>query len=359
MILMDMMLLTGDNIQIGNEIPVEFINSYNKYNKKNNIDDSIFFNRHIKSNETIKTKIFVTEFLGRGSYGSVHKITINNLVCALKLSKNEHPKKMFKRYNSLISNHQLKKNIVETYCSGKIINNSKIYYSIMEYGGISLKKFQIDKTNVQNIIKQLHDIVSLSVNKRILIPDFKLSNMTINDNLQIKLIDYYLKCEEYEPCNNCKIIRSYSCVEYEKEHKIYENKQYNFTGIYIPFAICLINLLCENNIKNCCEKINEHFNLQLECKKIVLLLQIACFNFNNKTNSSIKKYKHMYKFKKAMENNYDILHDNNFYSYFIDLLVPKKEFIELFSYKKISLIINNLINLNPEQRTMKYIDENI
>ena len=355
MILMDIKMI-NENINIGDDINIEFINSYKKYDDNNNL---IITDPVIKLNRIIKSKIIILEKLGSGSYGHVYKILINDSIYALKLSRNERPNKMLKRYKSLIKIPHLNNYIVKIHLSGKMLNNSKIYYTIMDYGGDSLKKFNPTDNNINIILKQLYDIVIYSINSRILIPDFKLSNLTITDDLKVGLIDYYIKCKEYSPCFNCKIIRSFSCVEFEKERKIYENKKYNFTGIYIPFAICVINLLCKNSIRNCCDKINSNFNLNLEQKKIVLLLQIACYNYNNTSNNSIKKYKKIYKYKKSMEDSNDILKNNSFYEYFVGLLHPKEEFENIFNYKKISLIINDLMNLDPEQRSLRHISDKL
>jgi hypothetical protein len=40
---------------------------------------------------------------------------------------------------------------------------------------------------------------------------------------------------------------------------IYENPTYNFTCIYIPFAICIIDLLCKNSMHEYCKKICDKF----------------------------------------------------------------------------------------------------
>ena len=95
MILLDIKLLNKD-IKIGNEMEIEFINSYQKYSDNNN--HPIIKDNNIKLNSKIKKKIFIIEFIGNGSYGNVFKILINNVICALKLSSNEKPVKMFKKY---------------------------------------------------------------------------------------------------------------------------------------------------------------------------------------------------------------------------------------------------------------------
>ncbi len=355
MILVDIQL--DNEIKTGKNLNVKFVNSYKEYK---NFENVIFTANKISFNEIFETNITILEFLGNGSYGKVYKIMINNIVCAIKFSNNERENKVYKRYNSLI-NSVLSENIVKIYCAGKILDESKkIYYTIMEFGGMTLKNFSISNkitnNNVVKLVNQLNDIVVKSVENKILITDFKLSNLTIDDNLHIRLIDYYIKCSEYNPCFNCKIIKSYSCVEYDIDKKIYENDEYNYTGIYIPYAICLINILCNNTITDCCDKLTKEFKLDnLENKKIVFLLQIACYNYNNNSNSYIKKYKKIYKYKKAMEKTYDFLKDDLFYKYFIDLLKPKDYAKTFFNYKKIALIINGLMNLCPDQRTIKHI----
>ena len=50
-------------------------------------------------------------------------------------------------------------------------------------------------------------------------------------------------CESYSPCQKCKIVKTYSSLEIDKEKRIYENSEYNYSCIFIPFAVCLIDLL--------------------------------------------------------------------------------------------------------------------
>ena len=380
MILLDIINLNNINFIENQEISIKFINNYvdiyeniiennlenqnkNDYENENetknkNINNNNIFNEIILKNNVLKKKIKIIRILGEGSYGIVYKIKINSVYYALKINKNELPNKLNERYNTLISCDLLKKYIINIYVAGKILNNNNNneykYFSIMEYGGSTLKNNynNFDTTKIKLIIKQLFNIIHITSKNKFLMTDFKLSNITITNDYKIKLIDIYMFCENYTPCLKCKIVRTYSTIEIEHEKRIYEDPTYNFTCIYIPFAVCIIELICKNTMSEYCKKICDKFNLHMNIKNIIPLLQIACYNFNNKNNNNIKEYKSIYKYKKKIENEFPIVKNNDLYDYFIDLLTIKHEFI---SKKKFILIINDLINLDPNQRSLKYL----
>jgi len=380
MILLDIINLNDTEIIKNKEFNIKFNNNYhdhneynNQYNKYNNIidndigndndnDDSQsnnikfnIFNKNILKNDIFKKKIKVISLLGEGSYGIVYKIKIDSKYYALKLNSNELPEKLEERYNTLMECENLKKYIINIYVAGKIRNNDKYdFFCIMEYGGKTLRNIyhNLDSHIIKNIIKQLFNIIYISSKFKFLMTDLKLSNITCNSNYEIKLIDIYMFCENYSPCFKCKIVRTYSTIEIEKEKRIYENPDYNFTCAYIPFAICIIDLICKNNMSEYCNKISNKFDLNMNIKEIKPLLQISCYNFNNNTNNFIKEYKNLYKYKKKMEDSFPIIKNNDLYKYFVDIIDIKHHF---FSKKKFILIINDLINLDPNQRSLKFL----
>lgn len=349
------------------------INSFNYKTDIGNDTEIKFYIKHIDTNKlpkflssefntdskTLSMVVNVCEFLGEGSYGTVFKIKIQDKYYAIKLSENEIPNKLLQRYKSLCQNDKLKNHIIKIYSCGEInkVYGGYKYYCIMEYGGATLKSVinNFSVSELRTILKQLYNIVYQSCKFRLLITDFKLGNLTITNKNKVKLIDIYMDCGNYSPCIDCRIVKTYSTIELDKEKRIYENSSYNYTGIYIPFAVCLIDLICENSISYYTSKICKKFNLNLTVKQLVPVLQIACYNFNNENNESIKKFKNVEKFKKMLESEFKILKSNDFYEYFFNLLEPKSKYSDFMSKKKLFLILNDLFTMDPEQRSLKYL----
>lgn len=345
-------------VENGTEQDVKFINK-----KYENIKVPVFLSADKNTISIIKKSIQMINFLGEGSYGSVFKIKIDDGYYAIKLSENEIPEKLLARYKSLCQNSKLEKHIIKIYCCGEIIKpiNKYKYYCIMEYGGKPIKSVinNLTTKELKLILKQLYNIVHQSCKFRLLMTDFKLGNLTINSKNKIKLIDIYMDCDNYSPCVGCKIVKTYSTVEIDKEKRIYEKESYNYTGIYIPFAICLIDILSENTISKCTYKLCKKFNLNFSVKQIVPILQIACYNYNNETNDAIKNYKNVEKFKKIVESEFKFLKSNDFYEYFLSLLEPKSNHASFINKKRLIVIINDLFTLDPEQRSLKYLKEKL
>lgn len=344
-------------IGIGNEIEIKF------KIKNTDFDKLPKFLQNNHNEKIIIKRVNVIDFLGEGSYGSVFKISIDNKYYAIKLSENEIPNKLLQRYKSLCQNEKLKKHIIKIYCCGEIskVYGEYKYYCIMEYGGNTLKSVinNLTVNEVRSVLKQLYNIIYQSCKFRLLITDFKMGNLTITSKNKIKLIDIYMDCKNYSPCIECKIVKTYSTIELDKEKRIYENASYNYTGIYIQLAICLIELLCENSLSHYVSKLCKKFNLDLSVKQMVPLLQVACFNFNNDNNEPIKKMKNAEKFKKMLESEIEILKTNQFYEYFLKLLEPKNKYLEFIGKKKLCLILNDLLTMDPEQRSLKHLKEKL
>jgi hypothetical protein len=358
MLLLDIMGLP-ENFREGDEISIKFINNYKNYDKSST---QPIFLQNINLHNVIDKKIKIYKFLGEGSYGKVYKIKIDNNLYALKINENEDPNKLNERYSALINNNKLEKYIINMFCAGELKSNYKYtYYSIMEYGGKSIRNIinDINIDDLQIILKQLHNIIYIASKNRILLTDFKLSNLTFNSDKRVKLIDLYMYCESYNPCKECKIVKTYSSFEMEKEKRIYENPNYNYSCIFLPFAICFIDLVCENSSSHYCSKLSKKFNLDMNIKQIIPLLQISCYNYSNDSNALIKPYKNLYKHKKSLEKKYSVIKNEEFYNFFFNLLEPKREFENFISKKKLILIISSLINLDPNQRSLNLLKEKL
>ena len=100
-------------------------------------------------------------------------------------------------------------------------------------------------------------------------------------------------CESYSPCQKCKIVKTYSSLEIDKEKRIYENSDYNYSCIFIPFAVCLIDLICVDSLANYSLKLGKKFGIKNNIKQMIPLLQISCYNYTNKSNDSLKIYKNL------------------------------------------------------------------
>lgn len=309
------------------------------------------------SSSKLNKKMEIIKFIGEGSYGKVYKVLIDDKYFALKITDNEIPEKLIKRYFSLINDPNLMNYIIKIYSCGNLINNKRKYFTLMEYGGVDIRKYKYkNKYELINVIKQLYELSTSAMNGKHLLSDFKAGNLIIStNNLKLKLIDIYIFCEEY-PCKNCKIVKTYPIVEIEKEYKIYENPNYNFTSICIPLAIILIDLCCDKSFSTICTELNNKYNLDINVKQMTLILQYACYNYNNDhNNSKLKNYKKIYKFKKSIEEEFDLLANDDFYKDFFTKLNPTN----IFSKKKFILIINDLFSACPEQRSIKYLKKKI
>ena len=325
-------------------------------NKSSGSFENSFINE-FKSTNKLNKNIKIHKFLGEGSYGVVFKVSINDKYFALKISDNEIPERLIKRYNSLIEDIYIKKYIIKIYSCGTLIDCKKKYYTLMEFGGVDIRKYKYQNSNeVLEVIKQLYNLVNATINGRHLITDFKSGNLILNPkNMNLKLIDIYMFCEDY-PCKNCKIVKTYPIVEIEKEHKIYENKDYNFTFICIPLAIILIDLCCEKSFSKICSELEDKYDLDISVKQFAMLIQLACYNYNNNNdNSNLKNYRRICKFKKNTEKEFDVLKNCDFYKDFFNKLDTK----HVFSKKKFILLINDLFSACPDQRSIKYLKKKI
>lgn len=342
--------LESDEIFTDNIINLKLKNKYENYHDKTNpIINYKLYNDQIISLNNIK----ICKFLGEGSYGKVFKIKINNNYYALKISENENPYKLKKRYESLVNCDKIEKYIIKIYIAGKINFETYKYFSIMEYGGSTIKNIlPIESESVcSHILKQLYNVVHTSMKNKLLLTDFKLSNITIDNNFRIKLIDIYMECENYSPCINCRIVKTYSTLEIDKIKHIYEDDSYNYSCILIPLTVCLIDILCERSSSYYCEKLANKFNLKYNIKGMLPLIQIACFNYLNNDNNKLK-YNKLLDYKNKTEEKYLIIKDEEFFKYFINNLKIKKIYSNIIKIEDLRIIIIDLINLDFDSRTI-------
>ena len=305
----------------------------------NNDFDLVMENEKDKKKQNIK----ILDFCGKGSYGIVYKCIFDNKTCAIKLSKNEKSDLLHKRYKSL--KKKLNNYLIKIYYSGKLINNKHYkYYCIMQFGGISVKEhIRNNLFDVRDVVKQLYNIVeNIKINK-LLIPDFKLSNVLIDNNNLITLTDIYMDCNEYEPCSGCAIVRTYSVVELSKH--LYEESKYNYTYIYTLFGFALINILCKKSLSYYCNKLSKEYNIDDDGKNITLLLQHGCFHCSHYVNN--EKYNTYFKNKKY---NFDI---KKFYNSFLNMLLVKSELSNFISNEELIKILNNVFLPVYEKRTLE------
>ena len=266
------------------------------FNILNNIDKELelksYFELIMEKNKIETRKnITILEFCGQGSYGIVYKCIIDNRICAIKLSKNEKSDILYKRYYSL--KDKLDDKMIKIYYFGKNINNKNYkYYCIQEYGGVNLKEYlkkkDISIIIIKNIIKQLCDIVESIKSNKLFLPDFKLSNLLIDENNIIKIIDIYMECDNYEPCKKCSTVRTYNVIEISKN--LYEDDKYNYSYILTLFGFSLINMLCKKSLSTCCTILSDKYKLEDDIKYMTLLLQYGCYTFFNEKNNPFIVY---------------------------------------------------------------------
>jgi len=372
MILLD--IISGINDKITNNdsidfsenksLTIKFINNYENYQ---NIECD-FLNEHIdiknirkKTEFEIKCKI--VEFLGAGSYGKVYKIKIGKKYYALKINENEIPINLKQRYESLTCIEQLKKYIIQIYVAGNLNCEKYKYFSIMEYGGECLKSQIPFKTieEIKFIMRQLYNIVYLCERERLYLTDFKFNNIVLNDkDYRLKLIDIYIECKKYNPCKECRIVKTYSTLEMDKIKNILDNQNYNHTYHYIPLGVGLIDLLCKKSFSNIISSLNKNFNINLSLKQTIPLIQLSIYNYDHETNSFVKdEYYPVYKIKKKIENKYPVVKSSNFYKYLMSLIQVRDEYKNNISSHKLHKIIHNLFTAYPDERTLEPLKKHL
>lgn len=341
-------------------IILKFSNKYEDYN--NGIRGII--DAPIKQGENVDVKCSVCGFLGSGSYGKVYKIRIGKNYYALKINENEKPNNLKSRYENLISVDKMKKYVIDIYVAGNIKCGKYSYFSIMEYGGVSLKSIiPIKDPNILHfILRQLYNASHLCLKHRLTFTDFKLNNCVVNDEYRLKLIDLYIECESYSPCQGCRIVKTYSPVEIDRMRGILDDEEYKHTYMMIPLAVGLIDLVCVSSAGNIITRLGRKFDIFLGVKQMIALIQISCFNYKHKSNHSIKEYGPVYSLKKKLEKKFPIIKKPEFYEYFLNSLHVREEYKAVLSKKNFQIIINSLFSLDMEERSLdplkKYLNDN-
>lgn len=354
MILLDITNNICDNLTSdsgSNNIILKFTNKYEKYNEtiKGIIE------KPLQLNESIEIKCSICGFLGSGSYGKVYKIKINKKYYALKISENEKPLNFKMRYESLANADNMKKYIIDVYIAGNIKCGKYEYFSLMEYGGQSLKtKIPIDHVDgLDFVLRQLYNIVYLCSKHKLILTDFKLNNIVINHEYRLKLIDLYIECKSYSPCKECRIVKTYSTMEIDKIKGILDDSEYNHTYHLIPLAIGLIDLLCKKSASHIISNLSYKNGIGLGIKQMIAIIQIACYNYTHKSNGSIKEYEPVYNTKKKIEKKYPIVKDSNFYESFMNSIEVRNIYKEKFPTKKLQMIIHSLFSAYPDDRSIE------
>ena len=346
-------IINSNDFSDEKSINLKFVNDYENYNIIDFFDENI---TNFTKGETKYLKCKICEFIGSGSYGKVYKIKINKKFYALKISENEKPLNLKLRYESLLNIEQFKRYVIQFYVCGNINCNKYKYFSIMEYGGNSLKSMiPFNSTEeIKFIMKQLYNIVYLCTVFRLYLTDFKFNNIVINNNdMRLKLIDIYMECKSYNPCKECRIVKTYSTLEMDKIKNILDDTDYNHTYHLIPLAIGLIDLLCKKNFSSIISSLSHKFNINLNLKQIIPLIQVATYNYEHKSNNLIKKYHNVYRTKKKIEKKYPIIIDNIFYITFINMINVRNTYENIISSKKLQNIIYHLFSVYPEDRTLE------
>ncbi len=349
-----------DSIDINeNEyITLKFLNTYDNYTNIN----CDFLNEHIdtsiiKKKAEFDIKCKIVDFLGSGSYGKVYKIKINKKFYALKINENEIPINLKQRYESLICIEALKKYIINIYVSGELNTPKYKYFSIMEYGGQNLKsQIPFETTEeIKFIMRQLYNIVYLCEKERLFLTDFKFNNIVLNNkDYRLKLIDIYIECKNYEPCKECRIVKTYSTLEMDKIKNILDDENYNHTYHYIPLGVGLIDLLCKKSFSNIISLLNSNYDINLGLKQTIPLIQISIYNYDHETNSLVKnKYYPVYKIKKKIEMKYPMIKSSSFYKYLMNLIQVRDEYKSVMTSHKLHKIIHNLFSVYPNERTLE------
>ena len=248
----------------------------------------------------------------------------------------------------------MRKYIIDIYMAGNIKCDKYPYYSIMEYGGVSLKsRIPFDSyDNLMNILKQLHNIVYLCTKHRIILTDFKLNNIVIGDEGRLKLIDLYMDCKSYSPCKECRIVKTYSTIEIDKVRNILEDDNYKYSYHLIPLGVGLMDLLCKKTASSIMTSLGSKYNIYLNIKQMLPLVQIACYNYTHSSNETIKEYDQVYLHKKKLEKKYPIIKNPEFYESLMKLIEVRDIYKEKMPTKTFHKIIHHLFSAYHDDRSL-------
>lgn len=362
----DKKLIHDDSIDFSEykSITLRFTNKYENYN---NIEcefiNNIIGNTNIKKGIEFDVKCKIVDFLGAGSYGKVFKIKINNKYYALKINENEVPHNLKQRYEFLTNIEELKKYIIKIYVSGNLSSSKYKYFSIMEYGGNSLKSLIPFETTdeINFVIRQLYNIVFLCKKKRLYLTDFKFNNIVLNNkDYRLKLIDIYIECKNYNPCRECRIVKTYSTLEMDKIKNILDDENYDHKYHYIPLGIGLIDLLCSKSFSQIVSLLTTNYDINLNLKQTIPLIQLAIYNYEHDSNSLVKdEYYPVYKIKKKIETKYPIVKDIRFYKTLMNLIKVREKYKDVIPTNKLHNIIHNLFSAYPDDRTLEPLKKHI
>jgi len=330
-----------------------FIESYEENNDLPYIEEKtykcIFYqedSKHVKMLEIVK-------MCGKGAYGIVYKCIYNhNIVCAIKFSSTECPFMLKKRYDGLYKDFG-NDIMVKIILSGKIINEGfpYKYYSLMEYGGISLKKyisFGLDCSEMNHVVMQIVHICEKIYKHKHLITDFKLSNLTISETKKrvVKIIDIYMESSNYETFENCKYFKTINIIDINI-CKIYKDTNYTFNYIYTLMAFMLIDMLCINKLSHITNEISIKINDKNESyKKILVLIQLSFYvkkkdYVNKKIDKYIKKITNSHLFE-------------TIYETFINEIVIRKKYQNIINTNKFIDFLNVVIS--PGNKSINIYD---
>lgn len=160
-----------------------------------------------------KYKIFRDRLLGSGAYSEVFLgyDTVNHKDVAIKIlnKKSDKVKReiIMREVNILRKLHH--KNIIELY---DFLEDDLYFYIILEYIPLSLKQFQkenhpLSENFILAIVSQLIDALEYMHSKGIAHMDIKLSNILIDENLNVYLTDFGLSNESINYKNLLKKYR--------------------------------------------------------------------------------------------------------------------------------------------------------
>ena len=182
-------------------------------------------------------------------------------------------------------------------------------------------------------------------NNKLLIPDFKSSNILIDDTNILRLTDIFMECEHYTPCSSCSIVRTYCVIDLSKN--MYGDKKYNYSYIYTLAGFPLISILCDNSILYIFNKLSKEFNIDNNLRNMSILLQYACYEYSsNMDNEIINTY--------IQKKNYSF-ELKPFYKKFLKMLSVKNEYLPYISNSDFRKSITKLLTPELELRSFDII----
>ena len=343
------------------------ISNISQKNYLNNINNYLNYQK-LKVNINNNNKnYFINKYLGKGSYSLVFQIKDNDdNDYAIKIFNSNFNNKFFKKEINFLKKLNNYNSFINCICHD---NTKHFKYVVMEKIKYNLYQFVINNTYnhiplklVLNFMKSLLNCLKILKNEKIIHTDIKLENIMINscdinqiieNNIQIKLIDFSLSIDKEEKETNTI---TYLQSRYYRSIEVATRYKYDYPMDIWSVGCVLFELYTKNPLFPSDDEL-DHFKMITETFGMPPKYMIESFKlyFEEIKINKIRqnKYDMYYKIIDYIHNfnNYNVINSyQKIIKYKILKLVSNKEEINSKEFDNFCCIISKMFKLNPYER---------